>query len=162
VAQNDIAVSDAAKRDFADDKRMQKHFVAVEQGSELWIGGAQVIDPGRGIDQDHAGLAGPAARRRLGFRVAAAEAREPARALALDQRLERFAHQCGLFADAGEGFSFGEEIVIEGERGTREAWNMASDDAGDNALLCLRVWPAWVHAQRGSNGNPLSDFESLT
>lgn len=63
-------------------------------------------------------LTRPPARRRLGFRLGAAETRQPARALALDQGFEGLAHERGLFADAGEGLGFGEEVVIEGECAT--------------------------------------------
>jgi len=116
IAQHLGALRQAAKRDLANHEWMRERFVSVEQHHQLGIGGAEVVDPNRGVDQDHRS-AGPAARRGLGFRIAPAQPREPTRALTLDQRLKRLAHERGFLADAGEGFGFSQEIVIESERG---------------------------------------------
>jgi hypothetical protein len=117
VAQHLGALGDAAQRDLADHVRMRQHFAAIEQRDQLRIDGAEMVDPDRSIDQDHAS-ARPATRRRLRVWIAPAQACETACRFALDQRFKGFPHERRLFANAGERFGLGEKVVIKCERGS--------------------------------------------
>jgi hypothetical protein len=97
-------------------------------------------------------------------RIAAAEARQPARALALDQRRERLAHKCCLLLRAGEPLCLGEQIIVEGEcRPHRRLPSVAPTSASNDGDVPLPhtcgttsrrgsgkvgVWPAYPSALR--------------
>jgi hypothetical protein len=63
--QYDVAWPQVAERQFADDERMHQYLLATEQIRQHLVGAAQMIDPHRTVDQDHAGFD---RRRRTGFR----------------------------------------------------------------------------------------------
>src|SRR4051812_37422837 len=45
-----------AQRQLADDERMRYHLPAIEQHRKALVAAAQMVDPDRGIHQDHAAL----------------------------------------------------------------------------------------------------------
>src|SRR3990167_10085319 len=59
----------------------------------------------------------PPAGRRFGRRLAASQPGKPARALALDEGLERLADKARFLVNAGQGLRLGQQFVIKGKRG---------------------------------------------
>jgi hypothetical protein len=93
-AENNFALANLAKREFANDKGVHQHPTCVEQLREPAAASAQMIDPDRGIDEDHARRPPPG--RRLDLRLTAAETSEPPSAFPFYQRLERLVDEVRL------------------------------------------------------------------
>jgi hypothetical protein len=55
-AENQPPLPQIAERQFAGDERVPEDLSAIEQLSERIVAGTQMIDPNRGVDQDHLGF----------------------------------------------------------------------------------------------------------
>jgi hypothetical protein len=75
-AENQTTLPQIAERQFASDERMLEDLPAVEQLTERIGPSAQMIDPDRGVDQDHLGFG---RRRGIGFRPASLPPRRASR-----------------------------------------------------------------------------------
>jgi len=54
-AQNRRAVSQISQRQLSDHKWVDQHAPLFQQTHEVWTGRAEMINPDRSVDQDHAG-----------------------------------------------------------------------------------------------------------
>jgi hypothetical protein len=52
-AQNLFTIADISARELANDERVNQDLVTLEQGDEVWLTSAKVIDPDRSVDENH-------------------------------------------------------------------------------------------------------------
>ena len=54
--ENLAAMRQLAECKFSDNSRMGQHVPVLQEGAKLWVADAQVVDPNRGVDEDHRGV----------------------------------------------------------------------------------------------------------
>jgi hypothetical protein len=114
------AVGESAHGNLAGYERVAEDILLEQLLPQRRIVPPQMIDPDTAVDEKQADLGRPAPGTGSRVRIAAAEAGEPARRLALDQRLQRFADKRRFFLDPGIFLSVGDELVVEGEGGAHD------------------------------------------
>jgi hypothetical protein len=92
--KNHLAVAKGAEGEFADHERMLHNIRAAQGLDHCRIGPVQVVDPHRGIDEDHRSGDVALPRGGRGPRVASSEQCEPPCALPLDESFKALSHEC--------------------------------------------------------------------
>jgi hypothetical protein len=109
------ALLDRRERQFLDHSTMASDLVVIEERSERRLGGMEVVDPDRGVDQDHV-----APSRRRGAAVAwLSEPPRAARRLALSTRIKVSSpsRKSADFSVIPVNSVARQELVIDGHRG---------------------------------------------
>ena len=55
-AENLAASGEVSERELADHPGVRQHVAVVEEPDELWFAGSEMVDPDRGVNEDHAGM----------------------------------------------------------------------------------------------------------
>ena len=145
--QNDFPLAHLSQGKFANDEGMRQHATGRRAALRAIIAAPQMIDPNRGVDQNQA----RAGRRRGAGSISGSlpPSRASRRALSRSiSALERLAHKARLLFQAGEGLGFGDEFIIERERGPHCRVPFCGTDIASMMLISMPT----ASVNRGRNG----------